>query len=34
MNELVYVMYNLKLKNKQIKKIVVLPFDDIESEDE
>jgi len=34
MNDLVYVMYNLKLKNKQIRKIVDLPFDDIESDDE
>jgi len=28
MNDLVYVMYNLKLKIKQIKKIVVFLFDD------
>jgi len=34
MNDLVYVMYNLKLKNKQIRKVVALPFDDIESDDE
>jgi len=27
-------MNNLKLKNKQIRKIVALPFDDIESDDE
>ena len=34
MNDLVYVMYNLKLKNKQIRKTVVLSFDDIQSDDE
>jgi len=34
MNDLVYVMYNLKLKSKQIRKIVALSFDDIESDDE
>jgi len=34
MNDLVYVMYNLKLKNRQIRKTVDLPFDDIESDDE
>ena len=34
MNDLVYVMYNLKLKNKQIRKVVALSFDDIESDDE
>jgi len=34
MNDLVYVMYNLKLKSRQIQKIVALPFDDIESDDE
>jgi len=34
MNDLVYLMYNLKLKSRQIQKIVVLPFDDIESDDE
>jgi len=27
-------VYNLKLKNKQIRKFVILPFDDIKSEDE
>jgi len=27
-------MYNLKLKSKQIRKTVALPFDDIESDDE
>jgi len=27
-------MYNLKLKNKQIRKNFALPFDDIESSDE
>ncbi|XP_022632798.1 uncharacterized protein LOC111240945 [Vigna radiata var. radiata] len=34
MNDLVYVMYNSKLKNRQIRKTVALPFDDIESDDE
>ncbi|XP_052726181.1 uncharacterized protein LOC108332656 [Vigna angularis] len=34
MNDLVYVMYNYKLKSRQIRKIVALPFDDIESDDE
>jgi len=34
MNDLVYVMYNLKLKSRQIRKIVALPFDDTESDDE
>ncbi|XP_052736558.1 uncharacterized protein LOC108336843 [Vigna angularis] len=34
MNDLVYVMYNSKLKSRQIRKIVALPFDDIESDDE
>jgi len=34
MNDLVYVMYNLKLSNKQIRKTVDLPFDDIQSDDE
>jgi len=34
MNDLVYVMYNLKLKSRQIQKTVALPFDDIESDDE
>lgn len=34
MNDLVYVMYNLKLSNKQIRKTVALPFDDIQSDDE
>nr|AGV40502.1 hypothetical protein [Phaseolus vulgaris] len=33
-NDLVYLMYNLKLKNKQIRKIVALPFDNIESTNE
>jgi len=27
-------MYNLKLQNKQIRKIIALPFGDIESNDE
>jgi len=34
MNDLVYVMYNLKFKSRQIQKTVALPFDDIESDDE
>jgi len=34
MNNLVYVMYNLKLKNKQIRKTVDLLFDDIVFDDE
>jgi len=34
MNELVYVMYNSKLRNKKIRKLVSLPFDDIESNNE
>ena len=34
MNGLVYVMYNLKLKSKQIKKAIVLPFYEIQSDDE
>jgi len=34
MNDFVDVMYNLKLKSKQIRKTVVVPFDDIESDDE
>uniref|UniRef100_A0A0R0LAU2 Uncharacterized protein n=2 Tax=Glycine subgen. Soja TaxID=1462606 RepID=A0A0R0LAU2_SOYBN len=35
MNDLVYVIYNLKLKSKQNKKkSIALPFDEIESDDE
>lgn len=34
MNDLVYVMYNLKLKNKQVKRGPIIPFDDIQSDDE
>ena len=35
MNNLVYVMYNLKLKSGQIRKLVLeLPFEDMESSDE
>ena len=34
MNDLVYVMYNLKLKSRQVRKTVTLPFDDIHSDDE
>ncbi|XP_017423543.2 uncharacterized protein LOC108332746 [Vigna angularis] len=34
MNDLVYVMYNSKLKSRQIRKTIALPFDDIQSDDE
>ncbi|RZB42462.1 hypothetical protein D0Y65_053162 [Glycine soja] len=34
MNDLVYVMYNLKLKSRQTRKTVALPFEDMESDDE
>ncbi|KAJ1383181.1 Ribonuclease H-like superfamily [Sesbania bispinosa] len=34
MNDLVYVMYNLKLKSKQVKKNLVIPFDELHSDDE
>jgi len=34
MNDLVYVMYNLKLKSRQIRKNVALSFEDMESDDE
>ncbi|KAH1086711.1 hypothetical protein GYH30_018283 [Glycine max] len=34
MNDLVYVMYNLKLKSKQNRKSIALPFDEIESDNE
>ncbi|XP_028216555.1 uncharacterized protein LOC114398571 [Glycine soja] len=34
MNDLVYVMYNLKLKSKQNRKNIPLPFDEIEFDDE
>lgn len=34
MNDLVYVMYNNKLRSRQVRRKVVLPFDDIESDDE
>ncbi|XLT76258.1 hypothetical protein HN873_032532, partial [Arachis hypogaea] len=34
MNDLVYVMYNLKLKDKQIRKIPELEFDAVHSDDE
>lgn len=30
MSDLLYVMYNLKLKIRQIQKTIILPFDDIE----
>lgn len=33
-NDLVYVMYNLKLKSRQIRKNVALSFEDMESDDE
>ncbi|KAH1148002.1 hypothetical protein GYH30_042913 [Glycine max] len=34
MNDLIYVMYNLKLKGKQNRKTIALPFDEIESDNE
>ncbi|KAH1264366.1 hypothetical protein GmHk_01G000303 [Glycine max] len=34
MNDLVYVMYNLKLKSRQTRKIIVLSFEDRGSDDE
>src|ERR1044072_9124502 len=34
MNQLVYVMYNLKMKGRHLKRKVVAPFADIESDDE
>ena len=34
MNDLVYVMYNLKLKSRQTRKTVALAFEDMESDDE
>ncbi|XLS52153.1 hypothetical protein HN51_012830, partial [Arachis hypogaea] len=34
MNDLVYVMYNLKLKGKQIRKTPELEFDAVHSDDE
>ena len=34
MNDLVYVMYNLKLKSRQTRKTVALPFEDMEFDDE
>ncbi|RZB42744.1 uncharacterized protein LOC114401942 [Glycine soja] len=34
MNDFVYVMYNLKLKSKQNRKSIALPFDEIESDNE
>jgi len=34
MNDLVYVMYHLKLRNKQIRNSFAFPFDDIESNNE
>ncbi|KAH1266726.1 hypothetical protein GmHk_01G002145 [Glycine max] len=34
MNNLVYVMYNLKLKSRQIRKVVALPFENMKSNDE
>jgi len=34
MNDLIYMMYNLKLKSRQIRKIIALPFKDMKSDDE
>jgi len=34
MNDLVYVMYNSKLRNKQIRRSIALPFEDIQSNNE
>jgi len=34
MNDSVYMMYNLKPKSRQIRKIVTLPFEDMQSNDE
>ena len=34
MNDLVYVIYNAKLKSKLTRKNIVLPFEDINSDDE
>ena len=34
MNDLVYVMYNLKLKSRQTRKNVALPVEDMKSDDE
>ena len=34
MNDLVYVMQNLKLKSRQARKTIALPFEDMESDDE
>ena len=34
MNDLVYVKYNSKLRNKQIRRSVALPFEDIQSDNE
>lgn len=34
MNDLVYVMYNLKLKSRQTRKNIALPFEDMKSDDE
>ena len=34
MNDLVYVMYNSKLRNKQIRRSIALPFEDIQSDNE
>ena len=34
MNDLVYVMYNLKLKSKQLRRNPIISFDEIHSDDE
>ena len=34
LNDLVYVMYNLKLKSRQTRKTIALPFEEINSDDE
>lgn len=34
MNDLVFVMYKFKLKHIQTRKFIILPFDDIKSNDE
>ncbi|KAH1253805.1 hypothetical protein GmHk_04G010378 [Glycine max] len=34
MNDLIYVMYNLKLKSRKTRKTITLPFKDMESDDE
>lgn len=34
LNDLVFVMYNLKLKSRQTRKTIALPFEEINSDDE